>query len=1247
MKKYTLLILLIVTISHSFSQAYNFSLNWHSEKIKSQNGDVITINTFNDASFDDASNLPVFYQRIRVNGDTNYNVQVSDIGLEPVLDDNLLSLLPTNLGSNLEIESAISQYGGQAYLSIEIFPFVTDPASGLASRLRALTIHLNPSSKREANKTRDYAENSVLSEGEWYKIAISNTGIHKISYSELSSLGIDIDHVNPQNIRMYGNGGAMLPEDLSLPRYDDLQEIAIQIKGEEDGVFDSGDYILFYGRGVNAIKQQADGDLYYEKNIYTTHTYYFIKIDTEQGLRIDNQANINQTENQTVNSYGAIFHHEIDEVNLNHSGRMWLGEKFDFTTAYEFEYNIQNLDISQPLSLEIHVAANSKKSSWFSFYNNNNFINKTNISAISSTSLYPQVAKLSFSKNTFTTTSKNLKIKIEYDKPLSSSIGYLDYFSIFAKCHLQYTNKQIIFSDTNSVGNQNITKFNISSSQNIDIWDVSDPLKPKKQEITHSGTNFSFKIHTDELHRFVVSSGNDKLQAEMIGGVACQNLHNIQNVDMLIISAPEFESEAQRLSAYHITHDNMNVQVVTPQLIYNEFSSGGQDITAIRDFIKMVYDKSLSGHPLKYVLFFGDGSYDYRGIEYPTSNFVPTWENKSNPMDPIDSYASDDFFGKLTPDDDILNVALGRFVVNTLSQAKGAVEKTFKYVSNTPEVMGAWRNTSCIIADDDGGSFIPQGEEIETIINDKKPNINLDKIYLDAYERVSTPSGDRYPGVEDAISRRLAKGSLILHYIGHGGEAGWAHERIVKISDIANWKNSNNLPVFITATCELSRFDNPGRVSAGELMFINPRGGAIALYTTTRPTFSYSNQQLGKKIYLNLLSKIDGKYVSMGEALQRAKNNQKLSENTEKYVFLGDPSIHLAIPENKIEITNISTDTIKALSHITISGKITDSTGTILNDFNGTTIIKILDKPVNYSTLGSVGNPVIQFKEQDHVIYNGAVSTVNGLWSVSFIVPKDIIYEYGLGKISLYAYSDDTDAAGNKSIVIGGINENYSIDETSPEVKISINDWYFRSGGITNENPIMLSTIFDESGINTTGSGIGHNLELNIDNTKHYIVNDFYETEINDYTHGHINFPLFNLPDGPHTMTLRVWDVYNNSASTSIDFLVVSSTEMAIQYLMNYPNPFTQASGTQFMFEHNQSEEEINIELQIFSTSGKHITTIKDFSNNGNFIYQSGQWSGRDMNGNLIPGGMYIFKLIVKNPEGKYDTATSKLIFLR
>lgn len=688
--------------------------------------------------------------------------------------------------------------------------------------------------------------------------------------------------------------------------------------------------------------------------------------------------------------------------------------------------------------------------------------------------------------------------------------------------------------------------------------------------------------------------------------------------------------------------------------IYNEFSSGAQDISAIRDFVKLMYDNATGGNEPKYLLLFGDASFDYKDRIPDNSNYVPTWESPES-LNPIGSYIKDDFFG-LLDGDELLDIGIGRFVVSSVSQAEEAVDKTIHYAVNADEVMGDWRNIICLIADDeDNNLHFNDAEKIAYQIDTSNQAINIDKIYLDAYEQISTPSGERYPKVTQDINTRVDRGALMMNYIGHGGELGLAHERILKIADINSWKNYDNMPVFITATCEFSRFDDAERTSAGELVFLNPNGGGIALYTTTRATYANGNLKLNKNINKYALNKFDGEYLRMGDVIRLAKNaTNPSSENTLKFALLGDPALNFAHPRHNVvtaTINNISineaTDTLKALSEVTITGEMQDSQGNKLIDFNGTLFPIVFDKPAQYTTQANdPRSSPATFYIQKNALYKGKASVNNGEWSFSFIVPKDIAYNYGYGKLSFYAKTETVDAAGNyMEFVVGGYHNNADSDNQGPVVRLYMNDDSFEYGGITDENPSLFAYVYDESGINTVGSGIGHDILGTLDESGNYILNDYYESELDDFQNGTISYPFFNLPNGHHQLSLKVWDVYNNSTTVYTEFVVADSYQMAIDAVMNYPNPFIES--TQFSFEHNQTDQPLEVTIRIFNMNGQLVRTLTDQFYAGGYRYNSITWKGDDEGGSKLSQGMYIYKILVRNYDGSVSEETDKLIILR
>ncbi|MCD4730122.1 MAG: type IX secretion system sortase PorU, partial [Bacteroidales bacterium] len=655
----------------------------------------------------------------------------------------------------------------------------------------------------------------------------------------------------------------------------------------------------------------------------------------------------------------------------------------------------------------------------------------------------------------------------------------------------------------------------------------------------------------------------------------------------------------------------------------------------------------------KYLLLFGDASFDYKDRIPDNSNYVPTWESPES-LNPVSSYIKDDFFG-LLDGDNMVDIGIGRFVVSSVSQAKSSVDKTIHYAVNSDEVMGDWRNIICLIADDeDNNLHFNDAEKIAFQIDTSNQDINIDKIYLDAYEQVSTPSGERYPKVTQDINTRVDRGALMMNYIGHGGELGLAHERILKIADINSWKNYDNMPVFITATCEFSRFDDAERTSAGEYVFLNPNGGGISLFTTTRATYAGGNLRLNRNINYYALNKFDGEYLRMGEVIRLAKNATGSDDNTRKFALLGDPALHFAHPQHNVvtaTINNISvlelTDTIKALSEVTITGEMQDYLGNKLTEFDGTLFPIVFDKPAKYTTQANDPQSTpATFYIQKNALYKGKASIINGEWSYSFIVPKDIAYSYGYGKLSYYAKTGSEDAAGNyMDIIVGGYNDNASADNQGPVVRLYLNDDSFVYGGITDENPSLLAYVYDESGINTVGNGIGHDILATLDESGNYILNDYYESELDDFQNGTITYPFFKLANGHHQLSLKVWDIYNNSTTVYTEFVVAESHQMALESVMNYPNPFIES--TQFSFEHNQTDQPLEVTIRIYTMNGQLVQTLTDQYFAGGYKYHSIAWKGTDEGGNKLNQGMYIYKVLVRNYNGSVSEETDKLIILR
>lgn len=1099
---------------------------------------------------------------------------------------------------------------------------------------------------------------SVLAKGSWFKIRISQNGIYKITYTELQKMGFPLDS-NDADIALYGNGGGMLPEVNNAPRPEGLTENPIEVVDGGDGKMNPGDYILFYGKGpVVWSYNAATGHFTHQIDYYSDYAYYFLTLKSSPGKRIQIEKPPAGTPDLTVNTFTGHAYHELDEENLGGTGRIWYGEIYDFTTGYQFKFDFPNIVDTSKVYVNCSFASKSSAANSFSVYADGT-LQKT-LDMPLTTSIYDlgQAAGTSFE---FLPDSSAVTIKTNYNRSDNGAIGYLDYIDVNAMRKLIFTGDQMPFTCVEKSGT--LAQYNLTSGQQdtVVVWDVTDPLDAKAVSLSRSGNNYRFETAVAPLKSFIAFDDKGYLTPEFVEKVANQDLHYVHNIDYLIISAPEFLSQAERLAQYHEEKDHMTVYVTTPQKIYNEFSSGAQDITAIRDFVKRIYDQSDPGEKLKYLLLFGDASYDYKDRVTDNTNYVPCWESL-NSLNTINSYASDDYYGFLqngqgTGINDKVDIGIGRFPVDNLAEATTAVDKVISYATPSPKNMGPWRNVITLSADDgDYDLHLNDAQALSHLVEAQDPVYNQNKLYLDAFPQISTPGGQLAPAMNAAIDASINKGTLIFNYSGHGGVEGLGQERFLTFSDINSWTNYNKLTVFITATCDFTAFDNPKLVSAGERVFMSDKGGAIALFTTTRATYASSNLALNSAIYdHNIFQTVDGKYPRFGDVIRRAKVQG--GENDQKFVLIGDPALRLAAPDYKARTTKINSkafvgnepDTLKALETIRIQGQVEDSSGNILSHYNGTLYPTVYDKQSVISTLGSdAESPVTTFKLWKNVLFNGKTDITNGKFDFSFVVPKDISYNYGPGRVSYYFTNDTTDGHGySQNIVVGGYDQQAAQDTTGPKIRLFLNDTTFRSGNITDANPVLYALISDPSGINTTGDGIGHDIVATLDSNsaQSYDLNNYYVADIGNFTKGSLRYQLQNLSAGKHTLTLKVWDVYNNSSTATLSFTVDPAAQLVIKDLKNYPNPFS--TGTNFIFDHNQAGKTLNLKINIYQLDGQKIKTIHKIILPSGFSSGPIYWNGDTDSGGKIGSGIYIYRLTVTSSGGKTRTLQSKMVFIR
>lgn len=1116
---------------------------------------------------------------------------------------------------------------------------------------------------------RNYANNSVLSSGSWFKIGVTKGGIYKIDVDFLNKLGINTNGFSSNSIRIYGNGGGILPENNAIPRVDDLFENPIWVNDGGDGLFNNNDYLLFYAQGPHQwVVDSTQQTFAYQTNLYTDTAFYFISIQAG-GKRIA-QLNTTLIPNLNIYSYTDHLVAESDSINLLNSGKSWWSNALNQNAGLsrDFVFPVPGILPNTPLVMQYHLAGRSVGgNSSFSIFLNQQLIATPTITAVSGYFLDAFASEIQQTAQYITHPADSLiNIHLQLNAGVAAAQGWWQQITL--QCNRQlavYNNKPLLFSNVGYVGNGQVGNFKIMNVvTGTRVWDVSQPLWPIELPVQINNQQLQFVQRCDSLKQFIVFSDNTALTPIVLGLVPNQNLHNSPPVDFIIITHPLFLAQANQLAAFHTQQYAQKVQVVTTQQIYQEFGSGSPDPSAIRDFLKMYSDKygNDSTLALKYVLMFGAASFDYKNRLLNNTNFVPAYES-NNSLEPLNTYVTDDFFGLLGNTDNInvinlsppLKIAIGRFPVRSVNEANTMLHKVIRYHSNTG--FGAWRNQAIFVADDkDNDLHLQDAESIASSVAQYDTTFNISKIYLDAYPQVSGAGGSRYPQVNTAIVNQLYNGALLFNYNGHGGYQQLSNSAVFGQAELQQLNNADKLPLFITATCDFAPYDDPTKNSLGGGLLYGSNVGAIALLTTTRVVFAYSNQIINNNyIKAALQPNAVGNYPTIGQAVQIAKNNTYLASsdvlNNRKFTLLGDPAMQLAFPKLQIKIDSLNlqlltgNDTLKALNTYIFNGHIANAQGQIQQTFNGNLVATLFDKPQLLHTLGNdPASPVTTFSQQTNIIYKGQVSVVNGRFKVRFVVPKDINYKVGNGKLSLYAWNDSIDAAGyTTQFLIGGGDSLLTADTTGPMLKAFLNDTLFRNGGKVGPNPVLLVQLFDSLGINTIGAGIGHDITAVLDgNTNNPIIlNNFYEASPNSFQAGTITYPFIGLAPGMHTLTIKAWNIANYARSVTIQFEVSNSTPPKILSVYNYPNPFS--NQTTFHIVHNMTGAEIKVSIDVFNLNGSLVARLLQTLPNTSGGVLEMNWDGSGLNNKKILNGLYFYHIIASSNTGKAE-ATAKMI---
>ncbi len=1035
--------------------------------------------------------------------------------------------------------------------------------------------------------------NAVLSSGDWIKVGITESGIYKIEASSLQKLGWKIGTIKPTSLKIYGNGGSMLPQANKVARPADLLENAVLMIGEEDGVLDSKDALYFYAEGPHVVQFDSIATrLFHQNNVYTDTSYYFITHGGAAGKRIQQSNLLKEESKQIITAYDDYWYHETEQYNLLHSGREWWGDYMGLS-ALVIPTNLTNIVSKTPITVSLSAIASAQVSTNIAVSGNNQKIGEGTFGTVFGQT-YTQRAqqfKGSFKVNLTTDISYPFNLSINYDnKGQLSAQAFLDYVGLQSKRSLLGYNQQQVYrfvpdhTDTLTYSISNI-------GTAWQLWDISKKYTPSR--IVNNGNNDT---------RFTLSGG--KTFRQFIGfnlpqakvPVSWQQVKN-QNIDqnataeLLIISPPNFVLEANRLADYRQNVSGLLTSVVTTHEIYNQYGSGKPDVTAIRDFVRHLYRKGEG--TLKYVLLFGDATYDYKNILknqslYQRQSWVPVYESRES-LQPVYTYSSDDYYGFLDEEegewvesqagDHLLDIGIGRLPVKTVQEAAVVVDKLIHYDSQ--DSKGNWRSKIEFVADD-GDNEIHQShaDQLSKMIGD---DFLTKKIFLDAYPQISVSNGQRVPAVNTEIKNAINRGSLILNYTGHGGVSGWAQEQVLTLTDMLSARGNNNLPLLVTATCDFGRYDDLSQVSGAELMVLSPKGAAIGALITTRPVYSSTNFLLNSAMYKAIQARTQ-EVQRLGDLVKTTKNNALVGSLNRNFTLLGDPSMVLLQQSREIAWKAIP-DTMRALEKVTMHGAVTMAPDSMLdNDFNGTAFISVFGPLSSFSTLGDEGDKV-EYKEYRNKIFEGVVSVKNGLFTLEFVVPKDIGLSYGVGRISVYAVDSERniDISKQHNLLVGG---DASVEPNGSTVSIDayLNDPSFKNGDTVTPDSDMFVKIETANGVNLSNTDLSHRLTAVLNDTLELVLNDYFVADLDNYKNGTIYFPFENLPQGTYTVLLKVWDTYNNFSNYTFGFVVGKRNGIGFTSRLVYPNPFQ--NEWNFELEHDRENDDIEVEVKIMSVSG-------------------------------------------------------------
>lgn len=1229
--------------------------------------------SFANASYTGKNSLPVYTETYKPSVDASqYAVRVTFPIYEPLTkeEERQLKTWLHTLPDSLSYTYSVGWERKKPLIDLMVNPFVRK--GNTCYKLVSFKWSIQPvlsTPSVSLRSSRSYATASILSSGNWKKISVSASGMYKLTYDDVFNMGLD-----PNKIQIYGYGGAMLGEDFSTANYiDDLPEVAIWKVTGSDGVFNKGDYLLFYAQGP--VSWYKSGNTFLRQfNPYSNKAYYFVGERTGGSLMAATYRNTIPT-NRNVSTYTHLELYEKDVVNISESvfgegtGRELYGEDLLSIPSFTHDFSISDVDTTQFSSVTVEAAVFNTATSYGYVK-----VNDVLLSTLSFTGVPggpDNYTSGSASKRTVgfipSTGAQKVTFELVSNGNSPTPRAFLNYISLNIRRALKDTGKPFTFRDPQSVAAGGVAAFELQNAgASTLVFDVTNPLSMRVMEGAMSGSTFTFSAPSSTLREYAcVSQAGMIPKPTLEGSVPNQNLHACQP-DMVIITPEALKTQALRLAQAHQEKDNLSVLVVTPEQVYNEFSSGTPDATAYRRMMKLFYDKATTEEDLPdYLLLFGGGVYDNRlntslFKKAAKTNSLLTYQSMES-LDGTRSFMTDDYFGFLDDSEGAdlslakLDVGVGRFPIHTEEQAKATVDKTLRYMKNNKR--GAWKNRVLFVADDvtdpkEGVNLhLGQAEGLASMVDNAYPNYMVNRIYVDAYKRVAGTTGVSVPDGSKRFNELLDMGLLLLNYTGHSSMTEWAEEKLMTQAMAKSLTNAC-LPLWITASCDYSRFDTPDE-SGGESAFLNPVGGAIGLYSTSRIVYANDNLQMNDAIIKEVFRNQSGKPKTLGTILQQAKRSGTLfgDRNKLNFVLIGDPALKLASPDYTATITHVNDkpitagiDTFSALQQVTVEGEILTDAGTLASTFNGIIQPTVLDASTLVRTLGEGFNDIVSFYDKSRVLLTVKDSVVNGRFRFTFVVPKDIQYSFSQGRINLYAADNENTHEANgvfDRFALGGTAVTSMVDSIGPRIQLFLNDTTFVSGNAVNESPTLIARLFDDTGLNGSENGVGHNYQLVIDNDPNLVfsLNGYFMADIGSFRSGTIQVNLPVLSSGQHTLSVRAWDVLNNSTTETIRFVVRNNQSPRLFDL----EAVRQAESYRFSFRHNRPDSPIQVSCDIIDMMGRVRWSESVSMQTGETKSEDMVWNLLGTNGARVPAGIYTCRFRVVDATGGESVISEKI----